>query len=424
MLNFILKRDPVWLESLPPVESRTTIILLSGDGEEVAVPVPLLPAVSPLVQSILADTPLLAFSPCFISLPSTVGAVLLAVRDILTTGTAAAGNWEELEQVKQVLRMLGVGAKLFSCQLAEMGGGFGVGEIVGNYSEGPDVDLLDGTDELDITIKLEEKEITCSSKGMGNANESKIVLRECSVQEKRCQPAAFSLTQEEKDNMQDQLLYQDDTVKYAFPGGGKGAPEDGGTDDVGLHEGNSNMNFQCPKCGKGFRFGRLNYIASLRRHILSHYHKEFYKVLPDCKPYPCPICGKCKRDRVTLAQHYAFKHKKVFEMTDLTPADLQGIPEGGRAALKDTGAVLKCSKCLLGFDDIGSARTHVLSHYHQVFFNVLPDRKPFPCPICAKVHRDRITLIRHYALAHKKVFEMTDLTREDLHYPETNVTKE
>ena len=333
MLNFILKRDPVWLESLPPVESRTTIILLSGDGEEVAVPVPLLPAVSPLVQSILADPPLLAYSPCFISLPSTVGAVLLAVRDILTTGTAAAGNWEELEQVKQVLRMLGVGAKLFSCQLAEMGGGFGVGEIVGNYSDGPDVDLLDGTDELDITIKLEEKEITCSSKGMGNANESKIVLRECSVQEKKCQPTAFSLNQEEKDKMEDQLLYQDDTVKYAFPGGGKGALEDGGTDDVGLHEGNSNMNFQCPKCGKRYRIG------------------------------------------------------------------------GHKARL-------------------GSARIHVLSHYYQVFFNVLPDRKPFPCPICAKVHRDRITLTRHYALGHKKVFEMTDLTREDLHYPETNVTKE
>jgi hypothetical protein len=49
-----------------------------------------------------------------------VGAVLLAERDIVTTGTAAVVNWQGVEQAKQVLRMLGVEAKLLGCQLAQM----------------------------------------------------------------------------------------------------------------------------------------------------------------------------------------------------------------------------------------------------------------------------------------------------------------
>ena len=84
MINNILQWKLVWLESLPPAEPVTIITLLSGDGALFAACVPLLPAASPLLQRILADLPPPAYTPCFISLPSTVGAVLLAVRDIVT----------------------------------------------------------------------------------------------------------------------------------------------------------------------------------------------------------------------------------------------------------------------------------------------------------------------------------------------------
>merc|ERR1712098_575148 len=34
--------------------------------------------------------------------------------------------------------------------------------------------------------------------------------------------------------------------------------------------------------------------------------------------------------------------------------------------------------------------------------------------LCDKPNRDRITLVRHYAFTHNKVFEMTDVTSDDL----------
>ena len=37
-------------------------------------------------------------------------------------------------------------------------------------------------------------------------------------------------------------------------------------------------------------------------------------------------------------------------------------------------------------------KNHVLSHYYQVFYQVLPDFKPYPCPDCDSTSRDRITL--------------------------------
>ena len=45
---------------------------------------------------------------------------------------------------------------------------------------------------------------------------------------------------------------------------------------------------------------------------------------------------------------------------------------------------------------------------------VTPDSKPFPCPECQKENRDRITMIRHFAFSHGKIFELTDVTPEQL----------
>ena len=116
-------------------------------------------------------------------------------------------------------------------------------------------------------------EAFCGSQGMDYANE--IQSRACSVRVKRCQSSSVSLIQDvREDKMEDQVLYRDVSDKDAASSGEKGALEDGSTEDGGVGE--SITNFQCPKCGKGFR----GYKATFRYHILSHYHKEFYKVLP------------------------------------------------------------------------------------------------------------------------------------------------
>ena len=36
--------------------------------------------------------------------------------------------------------------------------------------------------------------------------------------------------------------------------------------------------------------------------------------------------------------------------------------------------------------------------------------KPFPCPECEKPSRDKITMIRHFAFTHGKLFELTEVT--------------
>ena len=58
---------------------------------------------------------------------------------------------------------------------------------------------------------------------------------------------------------------------------------------------------------------------------------------------------------------------------------------------------------------------------------MLPGVSPFTCPECEKdASRDRITLTRHYAFAHNKLFEMTDVTPEMLNPPspkKQNITR-
>jgi len=211
----------------------------------------------------------------------------------------------------------------------------------------------------------------------------------------------------------------------------------------------SETNLKCPKCGKGF-----NNTRSLYAHVLTHYYQLFFKVLSNRKPYPCPICGKVNRDRITLVRHYAFTHRKIFELTDLTPEDLPGI--GNRKAVKCSNTKLfkgrsfmnnncteekvdkedkighsgadhqmscrKCPKCGKYVKaSPKNLRFHMLTHYQQVFFDVLPDKWPFKCPICVQTSRDRVTLARHYAFYHEKIFELTDLTPEDFYYSEKHI---
>ena len=77
---------------------------------------------------------------------------------------------------------------------------------------------------------------------------------------------------------------------------------------------------ECFKCGQICKDN-----SNLKNHVLSHYYQVFYEVLPDSKPYPCPDCGNTSRDRITLVRHYAFTHKKLFKMTDVTPELIAGF---------------------------------------------------------------------------------------------------
>ena len=160
-MNLILKNDPVWLGSLPTPDDCTTLVLIGGDGHQVAVPAPLLLAVSPLVRSILTGLLPPVYCPCFLSFPAT-GDVLQVVKDILTTGTVAGDNVEEVEEVRQVLGMLEVEALIVSYQFESIQ----VGQVFERFIkeehsiEVPDISLGDEEVKIEIIVKIEDNENT------------------------------------------------------------------------------------------------------------------------------------------------------------------------------------------------------------------------------------------------------------------------
>jgi len=115
-MNLILRRDPVWLGSLS-LSTSPTVLLLAGDGQQVAVPAPLLLAVSPLVRSILTELLPPAYSPCRLSLPDVTQEVLHAMVDILATGTTGGKHMDKMEDVRKVFETLCIEVSLESCHL-------------------------------------------------------------------------------------------------------------------------------------------------------------------------------------------------------------------------------------------------------------------------------------------------------------------
>jgi len=159
-MNFILKRDPVWLASLPSHNASPSLLLLGGDGQQVAVPAPLLLAVSPLVRSILTDLLPPAYSPCFLSLPAVTEDILHVMVDILATGSAGGEHMDKIEDVRQVCGMLGVEVSLVSCQVdsRQAKPEFDRSFTVEDSSEaGIDFPLDEKNIKLEVIVKTEDK---------------------------------------------------------------------------------------------------------------------------------------------------------------------------------------------------------------------------------------------------------------------------
>jgi len=167
-MNCILKHDLKWLVSLPQNADRSaTVLLIGGNGHQVAVPASILLATSTLVRNILTDLLPPAYSQCCFSIPAATGDSLQLVAEILTTGAVANNHEESIEIIKQVLGMLGVEALLDVCSLENKKAGShlgGIVEVLDNsvLAEGRDADI-----KVEVTVTLEEKD----SSGLGDHKE-------------------------------------------------------------------------------------------------------------------------------------------------------------------------------------------------------------------------------------------------------------
>jgi len=158
-MNLILKRDPVWLESLPSPNASPTLLLLGGDGQQVAVPAPLVLAASPLVRSILTDLPPPAYSPCLLSIPGVTEEVLHVVVAILATGAAGGEHRDKIENVRQVFEMLGieVSVSLVNCPVDSGQAGWPLDRSVKVENvEGSDISLDEKNIKVEAILKTEE----------------------------------------------------------------------------------------------------------------------------------------------------------------------------------------------------------------------------------------------------------------------------
>ena len=64
---------------------------------------------------------------------------------------------------------------------------------------------------------------------------------------------------------------------------------------------------------------------------------------------------------------------------------------------------LHCRFCDYTGEKAANIKNHTLNHFKDQLFPMLPSCVPFLCPECNNPHRDKISLLRHFAFSHNKV---------------------
>ena len=78
---------------------------------------------------------------------------------------------------------------------------------------------------------------------------------------------------------------------------------------------------------------------------------------------------------------------------------------------KSLNIFLQCRFCDEFYEKESNLKNHVLNHFKEKLLPFIPMSKPYQCPECNQISRDRITLLRHFAFAHKAVLKFA--TEED-----------
>ena len=73
--------------------------------------------------------------------------------------------------------------------------------------------------------------------------------------------------------------------------------------------------------------------SNMKNHTLNHFLEKIKAFLPKNKPFQCPTCGLVQRDIITLARHYAFTHKNVYNYC--SEEELRGVPIGKKSNDED-----------------------------------------------------------------------------------------
>ncbi len=123
---------------------------------------------------------------------------------------------------------------------------------------------------------------------------------------------------------------------------------------------------------------------------------------------------------------FAFRRKsgKFFvRLKDKSAEGLLSSPKITQKAIKASSSSLsspaasysavvhKCNFCEENFEKVSNLKNHVVNHFKKEMLAELPPCKPFACPCCPQISRDKITLLRHYAFTHRKIYEYCKVRR-------------
>lgn len=95
-----------------------------------------------------------------------------------------------------------------------------------------------------------------------------------------------------------------------------------------------------------------------------------------------------------------------------SPAGSKGTPKPGKSETSpakpkpSSGTCYKCNYCDEIKDSPSNMKNHALNHFKEELLLQLPSGGVLVCPLCQAPSRDKITLLRHYAFGHKKVFDL------------------
>jgi len=381
----ILKRDAVWLGSLPSPHAGPTLLLLGRDGQQVAVPAPLLLAASPLVRSILTGHLPPAYGPCFLSLPSVTEEVLHVVVDILTTGEVVVEHEDNIEKVKVVFCMLGIDAFLVSCHVESIQ----VGQMLEkdikaeNCREGTDFSLdEENIIKFEVIVKTEDKVKTDVEEskmlGLSPCPKSSIVHHKSGIPCKLCSKSVVLLRRT--------YVRHPKTVL-------------------------SETEFPCHLCPRKFtrKQDLENYIKSLCVHskkeitcdICSQKFTRRYHLVRHIKSIheqikiACNLCPKKFTQKHELNAHIRIVHEQIKISCDLCP-QMFTTKKGLVVHIESIHDLIKfpCNLCCQKFTLKKSLWGHIKSVHDQI---------KTPCNLCQKKFTRKSYLVKHIRSVHHQI---------------------
>ena len=342
-MNLILKRDPVWLGSLTSPNASPTLLLLGGDGQQVAVPAHLLLAVSPLVRSILTDLLPPAYSPCFLSLPAVTEEVLQAMVDIVATGAAGGEHLDKIEDVRTVFEMLGVNISLVNCHLGSIQAGKvldGGSVKVKNSSEGTFLDD-ENIIKFEVIVKKEDEEIADAEK---DDDKFKALAKSLFPQ---------NFTQESTLSMKSHT--------------------------------DSDHNISCYICNQTFSSENLR-----KKHVNSVHNQSV-----DERSILCILCNQKFTQKSILVKHIKSAHELIKIPCKLCPQKFtykQSLLRHIRSVHEQIK--IPCKLCPEKFSQKHCLVRHIKSVHEQI---------KIPCNLCSRKFTQKISLVTHVKSVHDKI---------------------